>query len=79
MHEDPDVPNYGLKNTGPKLKPGMVIAVEPMLTAGSPNIEILDNEWTVVTIDNKPAAHFEHTVVVTEGGYEILTVEWKDG
>ena len=79
LHEDPDVPNYGLKNTGPKLKPGMVIAVEPMLTAGSPNIEILDNEWTVVTKDNRPAAHFEHTVVVTDTGYEILTGEWKDG
>lgn len=75
LHEDPDVPNYGTANTGVRLKKGMTIAVEPMLTAGSPDIEILDDDWTVVTEDGHPAAHFEHTVVVTEDGYEILTGE----
>ncbi len=75
LHEDPEVPNYGLKNTGIRLREGMVIAVEPMLTAKSPRIEILDDDWTVVTEDGNPAAHFEHTVVVTKDGYEILTGE----
>lgn len=75
LHEDPDVPNYGTANTGIRLRKGMTIAVEPMLTAGSPDIEILDDDWTVVTEDGHPAAHFEHTVVVTEDGYEILTGE----
>ena len=79
LHEDPDVPNYGLKHTGIRLRKGMVIAVEPMLTAKSPKVEILDDDWTVVTMDHHPAAHFEHTVAVTEDGYEILTGEWKDG
>lgn len=79
LHEDPDVPNFGIPNTGPRLKEGMVIAVEPMLTARSPQIEILDDDWTVVTMDGCPASHFEHTVVVTKDGYEILTGEWKDG
>ncbi len=75
VHEDPNVPNYGVKNTGPRLKVGMVIAVEPMLTLGSPEIYILDNDWTVVTKDHSPSAHYEHTVVVTQDGYEILTGE----
>ena len=79
MHEDPDVPNFGIPNTGVKLREGMVIAVEPMLTAKSPRVEQLDDDWTIVTIDGHPAAHFEHTVVVTADGYEILTGEWKDG
>ncbi len=75
LHEDPDVPNYGIPNTGIKLREGMVIAVEPMLTAGSPRIEQLDDDWTIITMDGHPAAHFEHTVVVTADGYEILTGE----
>lgn len=75
LHEDPEIPNYGTRNTGPRIKEGMVFAVEPMLTAKSPNIEVLDDEWTVVTKDHHPAAHFEHTVVVTKDGYEILTGE----
>jgi len=73
MHEDPEVPNYGIENTGPRLKPGMVICIEPMLTYGKRDIELLDDNWTVVTRDKKPAAHYEHTVLVTESGYEILT------
>lgn len=73
LHEDPDVPNYGKKGTGPILKSGMVIAVEPMLNAGTADIYLLDDDWTVITADDKPSAHFEHTVLVTENGYEILT------
>ena len=75
VHEDPDVPNYGTPNTGVRLKPGMVIAIEPMLTLGSPDILLLDDDWTVITEDGSPSAHFEHTVVVTEDGYKILTGE----
>lgn len=73
VHEDPDVPNYGKKNTGPVLKAGMVIAVEPMLNLGTPNVYILDDDWTIITADMKPSAHYEHTVVVTKNGYQILT------
>ena len=73
MHEEPDVPNYGKANTGPKLKKGMVICIEPMLNLGSADIGILDDDWTIVTADGMPSAHYEHTVLVTEDGYEILT------
>ncbi len=73
LHESPDVPNYGKKNTGMTLRKGMVIAVEPMLNLGEPDIYILDDDWTIITADDKPSAHFEHTVVVTKDGYEILT------
>lgn len=73
MHEEPEVPNYGTPNTGARLKPGMVICIEPMLTFGKRDIWLLEDEWTVVTQDSKPAAHYEHTVLVTEDGYEILT------
>lgn len=73
LHEEPDVPNYGFKQTGPVLKEGMVIAVEPMLNLGTAKIFILDDDWTIVTADDKPSAHFEHTVLVTKDGYEILT------
>lgn len=79
VHEDPEVPNYGIPNTGPRLKEGMVIAVEPMLTLGSPKIYLHDNNWTVDTQDGRPSAHYEHTVAVTADGYKILTGEWKDG
>ena len=73
MHEDPDVPNYGKEKTGPKLKPGMVICIEPMLNLGSAAVGILDDDWTIVTEDGSPSAHYEHTVLVTDDGYEILT------
>jgi len=76
LHEDPDVPNYGHKGKGPILKEGMVIAVEPMLNAGTADIFLLDDDWTVITADDKPSAHFEHTVLVTKDGYEILTKRW---
>ena len=76
VHEDPDVPNFGKKGTGPRLRKGMVIAVEPMLTLGSPEIyEDIDNGWTILTDDGSTSAHFEHTVVVLEDGCEILTGE----
>lgn len=73
LHEDPDVPNYGNKNTGPLLKEGMVIAVEPMLNLGTADVYLLDDDWTVITADQEPSAHFEHTVLITKDGYEILT------
>ena len=79
IHEDPDVPNFGKKGTGPKLKKGMVIAVEPMLNLGSSNIVMLDDNWTIETEDYSPSAHFEHTVVVTDDGYEILTGAMHNG
>ena len=75
LHEDPFVPNYGKAGTGHVLKEGMEFCVEPMLTKGSREICILDNEWTVVTEDESLSAHYEHTVVVTKDGYEILTGE----
>ena len=73
VHEEPDVPNYGSRGKGPLLKEGMVIAVEPMLTLGSPEIVILDNDWTIETEDYSLSAHYEHTVAVTKDGYRILT------
>lgn len=73
LHEDPDIPNYGEKNTGPILKEGMVIAIEPMLNLGTADVYLLDDDWTVVTADQEPSAHFEHTVLITKDGYEILT------
>ena len=73
VHEEPDVPNYGEAGRGPVLKEGMVLAIEPMLTLGRRDICILDDDWTIETVDNSPAAHYEHTVVVTKDGYEILT------
>ncbi len=79
VHEDPEVPNYGIANTGPVLKEGMVLAVEPMLTLGSPNIVVLDDEWTIETEDYSPSAHYEHTVVVTKDGYQILTGVLENG
>lgn len=75
LHEEPDVPNYGKMHTGPILKEGMVIAIEPMLNLGTDDVVIEDNDWTITTLDNKPSAHFEHTVLVTKDGYQILTGE----
>ena len=73
LHEDPEVPNFGRKGTGPVLKTGMVIAVEPMLNLGTADVYLLDDDWTVVTADDEPSAHFEHTILITDDGYEILT------
>ena len=79
IHEDPNVPNYGEKGTGPLLKPGMVIAIEPMLTYGDEYIYMEDNNWTIRTDDESKAAHFEHTVLITDDEPEILTGECKNG
>jgi methionyl aminopeptidase len=73
MHEDPQVPNYGRRGLGPKLKSGMCLAIEPMLNVGSEKVDVLADGWTVVTRDGSLSAHFEHTVVVTNGEPEILT------
>jgi methionyl aminopeptidase len=73
IHEDPYIPNYGRKGKGDKLVPGMVIAIEPMLTRGSEDIILLKDGYTLITSDKSRAAHFEHTVLVTEKGAEILT------
>ncbi len=73
VHEAPDVPNYGKAGTGPILKEGMCIAIEPMLNLGTEKIYILDDDWTIITRDGKPSAHYEHSVVVTKDGYHILT------
>ena len=73
VHEDPIVPNFGVPNRGPQLKKGMTIAVEPMVNAGLKETRVLNDDWTVVTADGKLSAHFEHTVVITENGYEIFT------
>ena len=78
MHEEPEVPNYGIPNTGVTLKPGMCICVEPMLTFGKRDIYLEDDDWGVRTLDGKNAAHFEHTILVTEDGYEILTPRLED-
>jgi methionyl aminopeptidase len=73
MHEDPQVPNYGPPGHGPRLRAGMTIAVEPMVNAGRPEVNTLADGWTVVTRDGSLSAHYEHTVVITENGVEILT------
>ncbi len=73
LHEPPEVPNFGAKGTGPILKPGMVLAIEPMVTAGSYDIRVLDDGWTAVTMDGSLAAHFEHTVAITDKKAEILS------
>ena len=74
MHEEPQVPNYGRAGTGMELRPGLVLAVEPMITQGDYKVKILKDGWTVVTADGKLAAHFEHTIAVTQGGPRILTL-----
>lgn len=73
MHEEPQIPNYGKAGDGPKLKPGMTLAIEPMINAGIGEVQMLSDGWTVVSADGQPSAHFEHTVLVTEGDPEILT------
>lgn len=75
MHEDPFVLNYGEKGTGPILKKGMVIAIEPMLNEGKVELYTLDDGWTVKTLDGKLSCHYENTIAITDDGYEILTLE----
>lgn len=74
LHEEPRVENFGPAGQGERLRPGMVLAIEPMVSLGSPQTRVLDDNWTVVTEDGAPAAHFEHTVAITEEGAEILTL-----
>lgn len=74
LHEDPSVPNYGKAHKGMRLLPGMTIAIEPMINAGSYDVEVLDDQWTTVTADGKISAHFEHSVAITTDGPQILTL-----
>jgi methionyl aminopeptidase len=73
LHEDPQIPNFGLPGRGPRLREGMTLAIEPMVNLGSHEVFVLDDGWTAVTADGKPSAHFEHTVLVTSEGPRILT------
>jgi len=73
LHEEPAIPNYGMRGTGPVLQEGMVLAIEPMVNAGTSRVRVENDGWTVTTADGKPSAHFEHTVVVRQGEPEILT------
>lgn len=73
LHEPPQVPNYGDRDSWMRLRAGMVLALEPMVNAGTPQVKVLDDDWTAVTLDNRLSAHWEHTVAITEQGPEILT------
>ncbi len=73
LHEEPQIPNFGLPGRGPKMKPGMVFALEPMIAMGDWNVEILEDNWTAITRDKSLSAHYEHTVAITEEGAEILS------
>ena len=75
MHEEPQIPNYGKRGSGPKLKAGMTLAIEPMINIGTSDVRLLDDGWTVCTADGLPSAHFEHTVLITKDDPEILT--WR--
>lgn len=78
LHEDPYVPNFGAPKLGAILKPGMTFCVEPMLNLGTKHVRILRDNWTTITADKKPSAHFEHMIVITETGYDILTADKKE-
>jgi methionyl aminopeptidase len=78
LHEEPSIPNYGEAGHGPILKVGMTLAIEPMVNIGSHKIRILKDDWTTVTVDGRDSAHFEHSIVITEDGYTILTKEGGD-
>jgi methionyl aminopeptidase len=73
LHEQPQIPNYGKPGRGPRLAAGMVFAIEPMVNIGSEKVKVLDDEWTAVTLDGSLSAHFEHTVLITDDGPEVLT------
>ncbi len=74
LHEEPQIPNYGKKNSGPLLKNGMTLAIEPMINMGTHKVHVAEDGWTVLTADGKPSAHFEHTIAIIDGKPEILTV-----
>ena len=73
LHEDPAIPNYGIPNMGPILQPGMTLAIEPMINAGTKYVKVCSDGWTTITRDGKKSAHFEHSILITDEGYEILT------
>lgn len=73
LHEEPQIPNYGKPGTGMRFKKGMIVAIEPMVNMGCAETRVLEDGWTVVTVDNQPSAHFEHTIALTQNGVEILT------
>jgi methionyl aminopeptidase len=73
LHEEPQIPNYGQKGTGPKIKEGMCFAIEPMINMGTPEVFTKSDQWTICTVDGLPSAHFEHSITITENGAEILT------
>jgi len=73
IHEDPQIPNYVSAGPNPRIMPGMVLAIEPMINVGTSDVRVLDDDWTVVTMDGSLSAHFEHTVLVTDSGCEVLT------
>ena len=73
LHEDPQIPNFGIAGRGPKLKPGMTLAIEPMINIGNKEVRVLTDGWTAVTRDKSLSAHFEHSILITKSGYEILT------
>ena len=75
LHEEPQIPNYGKRNNGPRLKAGMTLAIEPMINLGTAAVRLLDDGWTACTADGMPSAHFEHTVLITKAEPEILT--WR--
>lgn len=79
LHEDPEVPNFGKPGHGPRLMPGMTLAIEPMVNMGGVEIRVLPDDWTVITLDGKPAAHYENTVLITQSDPEILTPTAGDG
>ena len=76
LHEEPQIPNFGRGGTGPRLKAGMTLAIEPMVNLGGAAVRTLEDDWTVVTADQSPSAHFEHTVLVTKCEPQILT--WRE-
>ena len=78
MHEDPGIPNYGKAGRGPRIEPGMTLAIEPMVIAGKPDILELDDGWTIITEDGTLAAHYENTVLITNGEPEILTMTKRE-
>lgn len=73
LHEDPQIPNYGPPDRGPRLESGMVLAIEPMINQGTYKVQVLEDGWTVVTIDKKKSSHYEHTIAITDNGPDILT------
>jgi methionyl aminopeptidase len=79
LHEEPQIPNFGRANSGPVLRPGMTLAIEPMVNEGTEEVRILKDGWTAVTADRRDSAHFEHVVLITDGEAEILTQSTSGG